>query len=154
MPPLLQGWLMEPASLTARLKRRARDFKLQVLQQQQHELPAYLQALLPDTHLAQCREVLMSCNALPCVYAQSWLPLQTLAALQPLAALGEQPLGEVIFQQKNVIRSAVEVARVQLQQPLATTVASGEYWARRSVFTLAGHPLLVAEVFLDGVLAL
>ncbi|SNY57294.1 chorismate lyase [Arsukibacterium tuosuense] len=154
LPPLLQAWLLEPASLTARLKHRARDFQLQVLQQQQQALPAFLLPLLPDSQVAQCREVLMSCNQLPCVYAQSWLPLKTLAALRPLAELGEQPLGEVIFQQQHVRRSAVEVARVQLHQPLAAAVASGEYWARRSVFTLAGHPLLVAEVFLDGILTL
>lgn len=154
LPPLLRAWLLEPGSLTAGLKQRADDFQLQVLQQQQLDLPAFLQPQLPGISIAQCREVLMSCNALPCVYAQSWLPLPTLAALQPLAELGEQPLGEIIFQQPNVKRSAVEVARVQLQQPLAATVAAGEYWARRSVFTLAGHPLLVAEVFLDGVLAL
>ena len=154
LPPILQAWLLEPASLTARLKSRADDFQLQVLQQQQQTLPEFLQLLLPDTPVAQCREVLMSCKKLPCVYAQSWMPLKTLAELKPLAELGEQPLGEVIFQQQHVSRSAVEVARVHLRQPLAATVASGEYWARRSVFTLAGQPLLVAEVFLDGILAL
>lgn len=154
LPPMLQAWLLEPASLTARLKNRARDFQLQVLQQQQQALPDFLQPLLPGIAVAQCREVLMSCNKLPCVYAQSWLPLQTLAELQPLAELGDQPLGEVIFQQQHVSRSAVEVARVYLRQPLVTTVATGEYWARRSVFTLAGHPLLVAEVFLDGIVTL
>lgn len=154
LPPLLENWLLEPGSLTARLKSRARDFKLQVMQQQQQELPVFLQPLLPEIKIAQCREVLMSCNSLPCVYAQSWLPLQALSALQPLAELGEQPLGEVIFQQKNVARGVVEVARVKLHQPLAATVTSGEYWARRSIFTLAGQSLLVAEVFLDGILAL
>ncbi|KKO46432.1 chorismate--pyruvate lyase [Arsukibacterium ikkense] len=154
LPPLLQSWLLEPASLTARLKSTGRHFQLQLLQQQQQALPAFLQSLLPDTARADCREVLMSCNQLPCIYAQSWLPLATLAALQPLAELGEQPLGEVIFQQSQLQRSAVEVARVRLQHPLAATVASGEYWARRSVFTLAGQPLLVAEVFLDGIFAL
>ncbi|MBV2130114.1 chorismate--pyruvate lyase family protein [Arsukibacterium indicum] len=154
LPPLLENWLLEPGSLTARLKSRARDFKLQVMQQQQQDLPAFLQPLLPEANICQCREVLMSCNSLPCVYAQSWLPLQALAALQPLAELGEQPLGEVIFQQTNISRGVVEVARVKLEQPFAATVASGQYWARRSVFTIAGQSLLVAEVFLDGVLAL
>ncbi|MDX1676694.1 chorismate--pyruvate lyase family protein [Arsukibacterium sp.] len=154
LPPLLMAWLLESGSLTARLKSRANDFQLQILQQQQLDVPVFLQPLLPGVRVAQCREVVMSCNKLPSVYAQSWLPLSTLAALQPLAELGEQPLGEVIFQQQNRVRSTLEVARVQLQQPLAVTVASGEYWARRSVFTVAGYPLLVAEVFLDGVLAL
>jgi chorismate--pyruvate lyase len=155
LPPMLQAWLLEPASLTARLKAHTRHFQLQVLQQQTQALPDFIQALLPGVASAQCREVLMSCNQLPSVYAQSWLPLSTLTALQPLAELGQQPLGEIIFQQPQQLqRSAIEVARVQLSQQLTTTVAAGEYWARRSVFTLAGHPLLVAEVFLDGVLAL
>ncbi|HAW92222.1 MULTISPECIES: chorismate--pyruvate lyase family protein [unclassified Arsukibacterium] len=154
LPAVLKEWLLEPASLTARLKSRACDFKLQVLQQQEQTLPDFIKPLLPGNNLAQCREVLMSCNRLPCIYAQSWLPLPTLAALQPLAQLGEKPLGEVIFQQPHVRRSEIEVARVKLTHPLTAAVASGEYWARRSVFTLAGQPLLVAEVFLDGVLAL
>lgn len=154
LPPLFKAWLLEPASLTARLKSRARHFELQVLQQYEHPLPEYIEALLPGIRYAQCREVLMSCNNVPCVYAQSWLPLQALAALQPLAQLGDKPLGEIIFQQQHVRRSAIEVARVQLHHPLTATIASGEYWARRSVFTLADQPLLVAEVFLDGVLAL
>ena len=154
LPSVLEAWLLEPASLTARLKSRARHFKLQVLQQQEYALPEFITPLLPGIAHAQCREVLMSCNQLPCIYAQSWLPLATLAALQPLAQLGDQPLGEVIFQQQHVSRSEIEVARVQLSHPLTAAVASGEYWARRSVFTLAGQPLLVAEVFLDGVLTL
>ncbi len=154
LPPLLQNWLLEPASLTAKLKRHADDFKLQVIQQQLQSLPGFLQPLLPGIAAAECREVLMSCKRLPCVYAQSWIPQSTIAAWQPLAALGEQPLGEVIFQQSGVQRSAVEVARVCVQHAPLAAVASGEYWARRSVFTLAGQPLLVAEVFLDGVFAL
>lgn len=154
LPPLLQAWLLEPASLTARLKARSSHFRLQLLQQQQQTLPSFLQPLLPGASSVQCREVLMSCNGLPCVYAQSWIPLSTLHALQPLADLGDQPLGEVIFQHANMQRSPVQVAKVQLTQPLSAAVASGEYWARRSVFTLAGQPLLVAEVFLDGVFTL
>lgn len=154
LPRVLRPWLLEPASLTARLKAHSTDFRLQLLSEVKMRLPAFLQpCLAAETRHCVRREVLMWCNHQPAVYAQSWLPEHSMQQLQPLAALGEQPLGELLFQFPDVVRSPIEVAQVPVTAATAS-IAAGDYWARRSVFTVAGQPLLVAEVFLPGVLQL
>ncbi|EJI86299.1 MAG: chorismate--pyruvate lyase family protein [Alishewanella aestuarii] len=149
-PATLLPWLLEPASLTARLKAHCQQFRLQLLAEQSLPLPQTLQSLLPASSLCTRREVLMWCDQQAAVYAQSWIPQSSQQRLQQLAALGEQPLGELLFQYPDLQRSPIEIARLSLPRPSAE-IAAGEYWARRSVFSVAGAPLLVAEVFLPVV---
>lgn len=149
--PLVKSWLLEPASLTARLKSRCQQFRLQLLQQVAAPLPAFLVPLLPQAELCQLREVLLFCDNKPCVYAQSWLPSQSLQQLQPLADLGEQPLGEYLFTHPELSRGQIEVCQLNLKAKPAWSLQSGSYWARRSVFTVAGSSVLVAEIFLPAV---
>ena len=148
LPPQLAPWILEPASLTARLKLHCRQFRVQVLNEQRSELPAFLRPLLPDTDTAQLREVILWCNGQPCVYAQSWLPEQTVNALRPLADLGERPLGDYIFQQPGLRRGIIEATQLDIALPQLSR--AGTCHARRSVFTLSGLPLLVAEAFLPA----
>lgn len=148
LPPSLAAWILEPASLTARLKQHCQQFRVQVLNQQQLALPAFLQPLLPDTATAQLREVILWCNDMPCVYAQSWLPQQTVTVLRPLADLGERPLGDYIFQQPGLHRGIIETTQLDIALPQLSVAARCH--ARRSVFTLDGLPLLVAEAFLPA----
>jgi chorismate lyase len=152
LSPRLAPWVMEAASLTARLKRHCQQFRVQVLQEQRAVLPPFLQPLLPATQQAQVREVILWCNEQPCVYAQSWLPLDTLNILRPLADLGERPLGDYIFQHQDLSRGAIEVAELQLRLPQLALTSS--CLARRSVFQLQQLPLLVAEVFLPAIVNL
>lgn len=153
MPPALSPWLSEAGSLTARLKRYSHHFRLQRLQQEMAVLPAFLADMLPCTGNAQLREVLLWCDDKPCVYAQSWLPEQSLQTVSALADLGEQPLGEYLFCQPGLSRSQIEVT--QLNVPQNSWGSGACCWARRSVFRLDGQsPVLVAEVFLPGVLTL
>jgi len=154
LPLVLRPWLLEPASLTARLKAHSRNFRLQLLSEEKTLLPEFLQPCLAVKNLSCVRrEVLMWCNNQPAVYAQSWLPEQSVQQLQQLAALGEQPLGELLFQFPDVTRSPIEIALLAVTNAVEP-IAAGDYWARRSVFTVAVQPLLVAEVFLPGVLQL
>ena len=149
LPPQLAPWISEPASLTARLKRHCRQFRVQLLNEQQSELPVFLQHLLPDTAAAQLREVILWCNDMPCVYAQSWLPKQTVKALRPLADLGERPLGDYIFQHQSLHRGTIEAAQLDVMLPQLDIAA--HCYVRRSVFQLQGQPLLVAEAFLPDI---
>lgn len=151
LPVTLRPWLLEAASLTARLKAHSTDFRLQVLDERPLALPTFLHSCFSQaTGTCLRREVIMWCNNQPAVYAQSWLPAQSLQQLQQLAVLGEQPLGELLFQFADVKRSPIEVTQLALAKA-REPIAAGTYWARRSVFTVAGQPLLVAEVFLPGV---
>ncbi len=153
MPSALSPWLSEAGSLTARLKRYSHHFRLQRLQEDMAVLPEFLVDMLPGTGKAQLREVLLWCDEKPCVYAQSWLPEQSLQTVSALADLGEQPLGEYLFCQPGLSRSQIEVT--QLNIPQNTWCSETSCWARRSVFRLNGQsPVFVAEVFLPGVLTL
>lgn len=147
LPAMLAPWILEPASLTARLRRHCQQFQVQVLQQQQLALPDFLQAGLGGPQPALLREVILWCNNLPCVYAQSWLPQSTLQALSPLAQLGDTPLGDYIFQHASLTRGPIEAAVLPICLP---DTAAQQCYSRRSVFQLQGHPLLVAEAFLPA----
>ena len=147
LPAMLIPWILEPASLTARLRRHCQQFQVQVLQQQQLALPDFLQPSLGGAQQALLREVILWCNNQPCVYAQSWLPLTTLQALAPLAQLGDTPLGDYIFQHASLTRGPIEAAVLPICLP---DTAEQQCYSRRSVFQLQGHPLLVAEAFLPA----
>ncbi|MEE2023280.1 MULTISPECIES: chorismate--pyruvate lyase family protein [Alkalimonas] len=146
------SWLLETDSLTARLKSRCHLFRLQLLSEQQLALPSLLHKELSCTGTAILREVMLLCDEQPMIYAQSWLPASTLAAIEPLAQLGEQPLGEFIFRHPAITRGPIQLAKLDSRQ-LALGVACPEarIWARRSVFRLAEYPLQVVEAFLPGI---
>lgn len=148
LPAALAAWILEPASLTARLKQHCSEFRVQVLQEQPVALPNFLQPLLPNTKQAQVREVILWCDNQPCVYAQSWLPEQTINVLRPLASLGERPLGEYIFQHQSLSRGPIETTTLTIE--LAPLNLANACFARRSVFQLENQPLLVAEAFLPA----
>lgn len=148
-PPLWLPWLTGQGSLTRQLKAYKNGFQLQLLQENHTRLPDAL-ATRWQTHFGIRREVLMSLDGKAAVFAQSWLPDSTLAALQPLAQLGEQPLGEYIFTQPGLSRGAIEVACFPQGLNLAQPAAHHELWGRRSYFSLQQHEFLVQEVFLTG----
>ncbi|MCQ8878212.1 chorismate lyase [Pseudoalteromonas shioyasakiensis] len=149
-----QNWLLEPNSLTAKLKRHGRDFSVQVLSEKRFNLSPQQQQLL-DCHLSEGinREVLLWCNGEPMVYAQSWLPVTQNMQQQKLLELGDKPLGDVIFQHPELKRTEIEIARFDchhaVQQLIEQPAQSIKpLWARRSVFSLAHSRFLVCEVFL------
>lgn len=159
----LTSWLLETGSLTARLKGLG-AFSLQLLSEQAQSLPAFLQQRW-QCDSGTCREVVMSLAQQPVIYAQSFWPGTTADALLPLARLGALPLGEYIFAQPDLQRSAIEVAvldawqlpGIEPSRVPATPPASGaaaavtgarRWFARRSFFQVSGHELLVQEVFL------
>ncbi|WP_333796647.1 chorismate--pyruvate lyase family protein [Rheinheimera sp.] len=150
-PPVWLPWLSAQGSLTRLLKAYKPGFHLQLLQQQHQPLPAALVSRWQCSH-GLCREVLMSLDGQPAVFAQSWLPDSTIAALQPLAMLGEQPLGEYIFTQPGLSRGGIEVLCLPqgLQLPAVPGAAHTELWGRRSYFSLQQHEFLVQEIFLTG----
>jgi chorismate--pyruvate lyase len=150
-------WLLDPGSLTARLKENRQDFQVRLLGQQvvpcaadeaTEGIPANTQVL--------AREVLLYCDGSPYVFARSLLPLATLAGeQQKLAQLGEQPLGQVLFNDPSLQREKFEVGRFAadsgvyaLARSLYQQSMPDELLGRRSQFFIDGKPLMVAEVFL------
>jgi chorismate--pyruvate lyase len=149
LPQQLAPWLLCSGSLTQKLKSFQPGFRLQLLSEQTIALPAALAARWATT-VGMQRQVILYLGDQPCVFGQSFLPDHTLQALTPLADLGEQPLGDYIFQQTDLVRGEIEVACFGAGLQLPTLGVQPEVWGRRSFFALQQHELLVQEVFLAG----
>lgn len=166
LPENLKRWLLDPNSLTARLKSHCQQFRVELLGQhiescQENEAVA----LIPQGEQVLVREVLLFCDDKPQVFARSLLPLSSLTGdEQALANLGTQSLGQVLFNNPSLQRQTIEIAAfdshsavVKMAEQLALTTDSktddGNLWGRRSIFVLEGKPLMVAEVFLPGAFA-
>jgi len=152
----LLNWLLDPSSLTARLKNHCHDFRVEVLGQKISacdELEANDDIILGEQVLV--REVLLFCDNKPQVFARSLLPLKSLTGEEKkLAELGEQPLGQVLFNDPNLVRKGMEVTCFKQPSSLSNLVNqlglsdATSLWGRRSVFILRNKPIMVAEVFL------
>ncbi|WP_164852323.1 chorismate--pyruvate lyase family protein [Rheinheimera riviphila] len=151
LPVELAPWLLCPGSLTQKLKSFRSGFWLQLFSEQTVTLPVAL-ANRWQTKIGMQRQVILYLGEQPCVFGQSFLPDHTLQALTPLADLGEQPLGDYIFQQPDLVRGEIEVACFAAGLQLPALGEQPQVWGRRSFFALQQHELLVQEVFLAGLL--
>tara|TARA_B110000211_G_C14037147_1_gene535106 strand:- start:1045 stop:1623 length:579 start_codon:yes stop_codon:yes gene_type:complete len=149
-----QEWLFEPNSLTAKLKSKSQIFSVKVLSEQLFTLSPEQQNLLScATQTAINREVILLCDNVPMVYAQSWLPKSD--ASNPLHNIGERPLGDVIFQDPALKRTDIEIASFNFSHSIQQLVTllnlpNRDLLGRRSVFSLHEYKFLVCEVFLPG----
>lgn len=149
-------WLLDPSSLTAKLKAMTQSFEVQVLGHHETELLANEKPWLGDENSAAVREVLLWCNGEPWVFARSVFPPSAQVNQQlSLGTLGNRPLGEHLFSQPDLARSAIELCHFekhskvgQLHQQLGYPAQT--LWGRRSCFYAAGQKVLVAEVFLGA----
>ena len=158
---VLLDWLLDPNSLTARLKRNSQHFEVKVLGQKIE--PCHIQEANEDISAGEqvlVREVLLYCDDIPQVFARSLLPLKSLTGEeQQLAHLGNQSLGQVLFNQPGLTRKKIEIAKFDQQSSVANLAnylqldMSAEMYGRRSVFMLKDKPLMVAEVFLPNAFA-
>ena len=159
----LRQWLLDRGSLTRRIQLRCREFRLDVLAQR-------LAAARPDEApviglksgvLCLEREVSLNCGNQPLVFAHSVVPLYTLnGSWRMLGGLGARPLGAALFADPCIRRHPLRFRQLNRRHPLYRRAeflladAPPTLWARRSLFVLAGAPLLVTEVFLPAILAL
>ncbi len=157
---LLSQWLFEQGSLTQKLQQQCTDFRVKLLNKHERNLNSDELLLFGydmQNIKVQVREVLLYCDDVPWVYAQTLMPLDHIPpAIDKLLSLGEKPLGEVIFNEPGVVRSAIEVAEFAADSHVVELisevdkVAQHSLWGRRSTFTLDGYSLLVCEVYLPS----
>ena len=162
VPPNLSSWLFDTSSLTQRLRQACHGrFQVRVVSEAQaRPLRDERVALEMRGHEgAVVRMVYLLCDGRPWVFARTVIPLRTLSGPQRrLAYLGSKPLGEMLFADKSMRRSEVEVARLAAGSTVfsmatqALEHAPDEIWGRRSVFHLQNKPLLVSEIFLPDLL--
>lgn len=159
-PRALRGWLSDRGSLTHRLKMHHADFRVSLVARgfaSPFPDEAQLLGLSPRTR-AYVRDVLLMGNGRIRVFAHSVLPRSSLrGGWNGITRLGTKPLGEALFADPRICRLGLTMRRIDARHPLyqATKRHTGftgrHLWARRSVFCLHGHPLLVNEVFLPTI---
>jgi len=158
VPPDIQPWLFDTASLTARLKQKcAAGFRVELLSQtvakpRLDELKVL--GMKPGSY-AIIRQVRLCCGHACWVYAKTVIPFSTLKGKQRIYAnLGIRPLGAMLFADRTMQRDEVMVTTLtgsQLPDGLGLEMQSA-VWGRRSVFRVGGKPLLVSEYFLPALL--
>lgn len=150
-------WLSDRGSLTRRLQALCPNLRVQRLRQSVAK-PNPDESAVLDLRAGQralIREVLLICGDTPLVYAHSVIPLAGLRGpWVALSALGNRPLGAALFANPKVRRHPLQYQLLDARHPLypRATASLAEkparLWMRRSLFSLAGQPLLVTEVFL------
>jgi chorismate--pyruvate lyase len=156
-------WLTDRGSLTWRLQQACPDFRVIRLKQtlgKPNLDECETLGLLPG-RLAMIREVLLLNAETPLVFAHSVIPLTGLAGpWAGLAGLGNRPLGAALFTNPRIQRQALEYQHLDLRHSLYRDAVHDlaapprTLWARRSLFALQNHPILVTEVFLPATLQL
>lgn len=156
-------WLLDQASLTRRIQLRCAAFGVRhVYQRHGRAMNAErCQVGLGPHSRALLRDVFLYCGSTPVVFAHSVLPAASLhGSWQRLGRLGAKPLGAALFANPRVRRTPLQFTKLNSRHPLYRLATSrlsrapASLWARRSVFTLEGRPILVTEVFLPGILEL
>ena len=168
-PPALRPWLTDPGSLTARIRARCGEFRVQVLRQGLGRPCPDEAALLGMRagELARIREVLLIADGRPVVFARSLLPPGNVrGAWRLLRGIGDRPLGALLFATPAISRAPLACVRVdrrdaRYHRASAALRAGGDnapppqsLWARRSVFHFRGRALMVSEFFLPAILDL
>lgn len=160
LPRSLRSWLTSRGSLTQRLKTHCADFRVRPIATglARANIDEYAALNLRTGALAYVREVLLSCNQHPVVFAHSVLPCDGLrGGWNRITHLGTRPLGEALFNDPDIQREALNYLQLDCRHALfrAATlrhpVTTPTLWARRSLFRRNGHPLLVTEVFLPAI---
>ena len=141
----LRAWLTHPGLLTQRVRDvHPAGFALRVLGE-----------FADGTD--HVREIELTSDATPWIFAQTRVPAATLAAHGWLAHLGTTSLGEALAAHGAVTRSEFGYAQLPGDQPLvARALAHADLppqalWARRSTFYIDGAPLALQEVFMPVV---
>ena len=160
VPRHLRHWLTDRGSLTRRLKARCANFRVRPV------TTGYARANIDEHHPLNLRagstdyvrEVLLACDQVNVVFAHSVLPRTGLRGRwNGITRLGSRPLGEALFDDHRIQRGTLTYLRLGSRHPLFRsasrhhTIHARTLWARRSVFCLNGHPLMVTEVFLPEI---
>jgi chorismate--pyruvate lyase len=157
----LAPWLHDRGSLTQRIRERCGNFMVRPVRSGLARIAFDESALLglAPHRLAWSREVFLYADGEPVVFAHSACAPQHLrGAWGAVRGLGSRPLGELLFSHPQVVRRPLHYKALHMHHPLCRSAVDGgapdRLWARRSLFTLHGAPLLVTEVFLPGILRL
>ncbi len=170
VPQSVRDWLHKPYVLSTALRKVCDDFKVQVNAQGTNMLYSdEIEAMKSfDTPYGFVRETYLGGKNNPVVYARVSMPLTTYHAnKEALDNLGNRPIGEtILYSHPDFHRSELEVKKLSqddellfnsmvhdnyFQAEIEKNSSVRELWARRSLFSLSGNPLLITEVFLVNI---
>ena len=163
-PRQWQAWLSDTGSLTQKIEKAIgqklvvkvlRDRPQSLYQDEYHSFRNRIEH-------CRVREVLLCVNNTPLVIARSIIPtLSSSGSNHSILRLGTRPLGAVLFSKTRMhskARPHRDIARIDQHCPLWKTFKKlgvslqTPLWARRTLYRLKGHPILVSEVFLPALL--
>lgn len=155
IPEFWAGWLADRGSLTQRLVDASNyQFSVNVLSQLEM-IPNHAENKVLNVGASEpalIRQVVLSGQETPWVFARSIMPLSTLKGrLAALRNINNKPLGAILFNDPSMTRSIVQVTHTTadtLEVPNHICNSNTLLWGRRSVFFLDQKPLLVSEIFL------
>lgn len=162
VPREYRAWLANQGSLTHRLRQCCQDFSVRPVRvgpmRPNRDEIALLQ--LPAHEIAYIREVVLNCQGQAVVFAHSVVAARSMRGpWAAVARLGSRPLGEALFGNPRIVRGCLQYRRINARHALVRQARLADLpmphkalWARRSLFTLHGHPLMVTEVFLPAIL--
>lgn len=153
IPPNVLDWILDPSSLTQRVRGLCGDrpFQVRVLSQ------AYRYASTAEARVLDIRpgirvvdrQVQLCCGGQPLVYARSLLPVTLFTGRQQrLKHQGSKSLGATLFADPAVTRGELQVAPVSAGLIPGAEHTKANVWGRRSVFRIESKPLLVSEFYL------
>ena len=132
------------------------DFSVRVISQHWQKLNAEEASAmsLKPVRSALVRQVLLCCGDQSLVYARTVIPATTVQGAQRrYANMGSRPLGAMLFADRTMRREDVQVAILPASHEINQFSKANEpVWGRRSVFRVAGKPLLVSEYFLPDLI--
>lgn len=150
------AWLLEPGLLTERLRACcAGTTGLSVIAEAEAPIASQDTAVLRAAgNTAFVREIELTCDGRPWVFAQTLIPESTLGRQRWLSSLGRAALGERLAAVPGLERGPLEFARLVAGDRLFQRALRERpdppvfLWARRSWFAIESDRLLVQEVFL------
>jgi len=160
LSPEQRAWLLHQSSMTIKLKANCSHLSVNMIEHAwKLPLSSELKTLnWASDELAFIREAELKCQGKVWIYARTIVPKPTFEAhAEAFLGMGDTPLGEYLFAQPDLQRSRFEFAQIQschkfyaaATQHLSTK--PNAILARRSLFYLAEHPLLLTELFLPTI---
>jgi chorismate--pyruvate lyase len=134
VPENILSWLIDKNSLTQKLKNKYPKFNLEVLSVEDKKPANNELDVLKINNIPSIREVLLKDDETPIIFARSIIPYTKDTV--DLHGLKQRPLGEILFDDKNISRYSLEVTKAD------------NIWGRRHIFKLGETEILVSEFFL------
>lgn len=157
MPLSVASWLLDPGSMTERLKRSCRELSIKI------HFEGFLAADtlgeevvgLPPASKFWLRESQMEADGVPWLYCRALAPQSVLDdGKLDLARLGTVPLGAKLFSRSlKPQRDSMEIFAIEppsVLQKLIGAPATCRWWMRRSRLLAADYAIVITEVFLPA----